>query len=460
MLRDAALARLMPSGPRADADFLDVALAQPARVLVLSFVAICALGTLLLGLPVAAQGDPVAWIDAAFTSVSATCVTGLAVVDTPTTYSGFGLGVILALIQVGGLGIMVFSAAMVVLLGRRLSLSHERAAADLVGAEGRGDLLGVIRLVFRVTLVTEGVAALLLFGAFLLHGDGVGQAAWRGLFTAISAFCNAGFALQSDSLVSYADSPLVLGVTGLTIVVGGLGPGVVAALWTWRRRQSRTLHVRMVLWTSALLIVIPTLAILALEWGETLGSLSFIDKLGNAAFQAVTLRTAGFNSIDLAAIQPATWTVMVLVMFVGGSPGSTAGGAKTTTIAVLVLAIAAVVRGRARVEVFGRALPTATVMRATAVTTVGVLACGGALFALQLTQTLPLDTALFEVVSALATVGLSTGATSALDDVGKLIIMACMFAGRVGPLTLFVFLSLRPQGRASWRFPEESVPIG
>ena len=151
---------------------------------------------------------------------------------------------------------------------------------------------------------------------------------------------------------------------------------------------------------------------------------------------------------------------MVLVMFVGGSPGSTAGGAKTTTIAVLVLAIFAVVRGRGRVEVFGRALPTATVMRATAVTTLGVLGSGAALFALQLTQVLPLDQALFEVVSALATVGLSTGATAALDDVGKLIIMACMFAGRVGPLTLFVFLSLRPPGRAAWRYPEESVPIG
>ncbi|MCB9550244.1 MAG: hypothetical protein H6706_30985 [Myxococcales bacterium] len=460
LTRDAIVARLASTAGHGDADLLDLVMAQPARVLVLSFVLLGAIGTLLLGLPMASQGAPVAWLDAAFTSVSATCVTGLAVVDTPTTFSSFGLGVILALIQVGGLGIMVFSATMVVLLGRRLSLSHERAAADLVGADGRGDLVSMVGLVLRVTFITEGVAAALLFVAFLAHGDPVGVALWRGVFTAISAFCNAGFALQSDSLVPYAESSVVLGVTGATIIVGGLGPIVVAALWSWRRRRGMTLHVRLVLWTTALLVVVPALAILALEWGGTLGGMTLGDKLGNALFQSVTLRTAGFNSIDLAAIQPATWTLMVLVMFVGGSPGSTAGGAKTTTIAVLVLAIFAVVRGRGRVEVFGRALPTATVMRATAVTTLGVLGSGAALFALQLTQVLPLDQALFEVVSALATVGLSTGATAALDDVGKLIIMACMFAGRVGPLTLFVFLSLRPPGRAAWRYPEESVPIG
>jgi len=215
-----------------------------------------------------------------------------------------------------------------------------------------------------------------------------------------------------------------------------------------------------VLWTSAILLVVPAIMITALECNGTLAGLSFGDRLVNGAFQSITLRTAGFNSIDLAQVHPATWTVMILMMYVGGSPGSTAGGVKTTTIAVVVLAIVAVVRGRERVEVFGRALPTATVLRATAVATLGVLGGCLALAAIQLTQAIPLDVALFEVVSALATVGLSTGGTGALDEVGKVIIIACMFTGRVGPLTLFVFLASNTREHITRRYPEEPVPIG
>jgi len=199
--------------------------------------------------------------------------------------------------------------------------------------------------------------------------------------------------------------------------------------------------------------------ITAIEWNGTLAGMMWIDKIFNGLFQSVTLRTAGFNSIDLAQIHPATWTVMVLAMYVGGSPGSTAGGVKTTTIAVLLLAIVAVVRGSDRVEAFKREIPITTVMRATVVATLGVLGSCVALVAIQLTQQLELDVALFEVVSALATVGLSTGGTAALDEVGKLIIMMCMFAGRVGPLTLFVFLASNTRDDVRG-YPEESVPIG
>jgi len=459
--RRAALRWLAPTATPAEPGLLDAVMVHPSRVLVLSFVAISAIGTLLLGLPVSsASGEALSWLDAAFTSVSATCVTGLIVVDTPNAFGGFGQLVVLALIQVGGLGIMVFSAAAIVLLGKRLSLSHERAAVDIVGASGRAGLVRAIRGVLIVTFTTEAIAAVLLFFGFLAQGDGVAMAAWRGVFTAISAFCNAGFALQSDSLVPYADSPFLLTVVGLTIILGGLGPAVVATVISWKDPAQRSLHARVVLWTSAILLVVPAILITALEWNGTLAGLSFGDRLVNGAFQSITLRTAGFNSIDLAQVHPATWTVMILMMYVGGSPGSTAGGVKTTTIAVVVLAIVAVVRGRERVEVFGRALPTATVLRATAVATLGVLGGCLALAAIQLTQAIPLDVALFEVVSALATVGLSTGGTGALDEVGKVIIIACMFTGRVGPLTLFVFLASNTREHITRRYPEEPVPIG
>jgi trk system potassium uptake protein TrkH len=329
-----------------------VALLHPSRFLVLSFMVICTVGTLLLGLPVSHRaGVSLSWLDAAFTSVSATCVTGLGVVDTPGTFSGFGQAALLLLIQVGGLGIMVFSAAAIVLLGKRLSLSHERAAVDLVGASGRAGLKSAIRQVLLVTFATEAAAAVLLALGFWWRGDGLGEAAWRGLFTAVSAFCNAGFALQSDSLVSYADSPWTLGVTGVTIALGGLGPAVVVSSWPGEARRS--LQARLVLWSTALLLVAPIPLIALLEWNGTLAGLSVADKLCNAAFQSVTLRTAGFNSIDLTQIKPATWSLMMVLMFIGGSPSSTAGGAKTTTVAVVLLAILAVVRGRPRVEIFG-----------------------------------------------------------------------------------------------------------
>lgn len=459
--RHALRRRVSPVTHSRDPDLLDMVLTNPARVLVISFVGICALGSLLLALPISATGgNPLAFMDASFTAVSATCVTGLAVVDTPTAFTAFGQAVVLVLIQVGGLGIMVFSAAAVVFLGRRMSLSHERAAVDLVGASGRAGLRDALRAVLVVTFVTEGAAAVLLTLAFWWHGDGFLAALWRGVFTAISAFCNAGFALQSDSLIGYAGSPFVLGVVAVTIVVGGLGPSVVLALAMRRRPVAHSLHTRLVLATTLVLILGPALLVAALEWNNTLRGMGFVDKLSNAFFQSVTLRTAGFNSIDLARVSPATWTLMILVMFVGGSPGSTAGGAKTTTLAVVVLAIFAVVQGRERIEVFGRTLPNVTVMRATAVTTLGVLACCVGLAAVQVTQEIPLDAALFEVVSALATVGLSVGATAMLDDIGKVIIIACMFAGRVGPLTLFVFLASTASERPDHTFPEENVPVG
>jgi trk system potassium uptake protein TrkH len=453
--RDAPATASLSSRP------IDAVMAQPARAMVASFALLCIVGTLALALPLASSaGRPISPLDAAFTAVSAACVTGLAVLDTPTAFSPFGQAVIAALIQIGGLGIMTFSAAALLLLGSRISLAHERTALDLVGATRRDDLVRAVRAILLVTFVTEAVAGVALSFAFAAGGDPWPMAVWRGFFTAISAYCNAGFALQSDSLIGYAQRPSVLGIIGATIVIGGLGPGVIA--WMFLRRQGARapLHVAVVLWTTALLIVIPTLLLTAFEWEASLAGHTRAHKLSNALFQAITLRTAGFNSVDLTQIAPATWTLMIGLMFVGGSPGSTAGGIKTTTMAIVTLAVVSAIRGRERLELFGRTLPTGLVVRATAVTAVSVASCATALMALQLTQGIAFDRLVFEVVSALATVGLSLGATAELDGVGKAIVMVCMFAGRVGPLSLFVFLQARASGPTRYKLPTESLPIG
>ncbi|MCB9741785.1 MAG: hypothetical protein H6740_04170 [Alphaproteobacteria bacterium] len=457
LLGAAELLELGRSYGRHHQDLLDTLLGSPARLLVLSFAGLVLLGTGLLLLPFASRAPgSIAGVDALFTAVSAICVTGLIVLDTPVDFTGFGQAVLLVLFQLGGLGIMTFATAAAVLLGRRLGVRQESLAASLIGDPGaRADLEAALRVVLKVTLLTEGLGAALLTPLFMASGDGPLEAAWRALFTSVSAFCNAGFALQSDSLMPYQSRPGVLWVVSAVIIVGGLGPAVVAAVLARRRS---TLHTRLVLVSTAALLLVPTLGFLVLEWRHTLAGMGLVDRLTNAWFQSVTLRTAGFNSLDFGAIQPATWTLCILTMFVGGSPGSTAGGAKTTTMAVLLLAVTAAIRGQPEAEAFGRRIPHRTVHEAAAITTVFVLSCIAALAALQVTQQIPLDRALFEVVSALATVGVSMGATAELDAVGKFILIACMFAGRVGPLTLFV--SLIGRSRVARRYPLEAVQIG
>jgi trk system potassium uptake protein TrkH len=432
---------------------------SPARTLVLSFLGLAGLGTFLLASPWASTGAaPPSFLDAAFTAISASCVTGLVVLDTPVDFSRFGQGVLLLLIQAGGLGIMTFAALGLLLLGRRLGVQEERVAAALVGtSDTRAELEVALRTIVKVTLWAEGLGAALLWPLFVLHGDAPAQGAWRALFTSVSAFCNAGFALQSDSLEGYASSPAVLGTISALIVIGGLGPLVVVSLPKLRGTPGM-LHARIVLWVTTVLLVVPASLFLALEWDGTLGGLGVGDKVMNAWFQSVTLRTAGFNSVDFGAIQPATWTVSVLCMFVGGSPGSTAGGVKTTSIAVLLLAVTAAARGHRDASAFGRRIPPRVVHEATAVVILGVGMALAALLSVQVTQGLPLDQAAFEVVSALATVGLSMGATAQLDEVGKVLIAVCMFVGRVGPLTLVIFLV----GRSSpaRQYPMETVQVG
>lgn len=437
-------------------------LEHPERMLVTTFAIMAAVGTLVLALPQSsATGTGVGVLDAAFTAVSAVCVTGLVVLDTPTDFSPVGHVAILALMQLGGLGIMTFSTAALRMLGRRLSLREESAVARLIGTKDRSRLITSAQDVLRITFVVEGAGALLLTILFLAHGDDLADALWRGVFTAVSAFCNAGFAMQSDSLVPYQHAPLVLHVVALLIVVGGLSPAVILALASLRTRPARPLsvQVRMCLVAAAALLVTGFAFFLVSEWDSSLAGLSLADKLHNAWFQSVTLRTAGFNSVDIAAVHPATWFMMLAFMFVGGSPGGTAGGIKTTTAGVLLLSVFHTIRGSSAVTAFGRRIPEQTIQRASVIAIVGVAGIGIGTLALLLTQQLPLTAVVFEVVSALGTVGLSVGATGELDEIGRIIVLACMFVGRVGGLSLMMLMTQRAN-LGDVRLPLQDIDVG
>lgn len=434
---------------------------DPARLPATTFLFLILVGSVLLALPFAgAGGQGVDAIDAMFTAVSAVCVTGLTSVDTSTAWSPPGQALILLLIQVGGLGIMSLSTITFGALGRRMSMRQESVMAGALSADDSSQLHSTARHLIVYTCTVEGLGALALATAGVSRGEPLGRTLWEALFTSISAFCNAGFALRGDNLVGFAHEPWTLHVVGTLIILGGISPAVVLGLPRLLRRTGPVpVQHRLVVGTTLVLLVLGTVLYLGLEWNHSLKHLGLADRLHNAWFQSVTLRTAGFNSVDLTQTHSATFFIMLTWMFIGGSPGGTAGGIKTTTLCVLVLAVGAAMRGDPTARVFGRSISHRIVYRATAVATIGASFGLLALVALLATQHMPRDLALFEVVSAMGTVGLTIGGTAMLDEIGKVIIMTCMFAGRIGPLTLFMLLNTRDQASA-WKYPEAQIDLG
>jgi trk system potassium uptake protein TrkH len=434
----------------------------PPAWVALSFLGLILAGTLLLKLPVATPGgQPIGWVDALFTSTSASCVTGLAVRDTGTGFTGFGQGVLLALIQVGGLGVMTFSLFYLVLGGRASVEQRELVEQTLVGAANLRPRQ-LLRVVFLFTVTCEAIGAALLYP--LLAGDLAGGALWSSVFHSVSAFCNAGFSLLPDSLVRYRGAPVVNAVIATLIVLGGLGFLAVTDLLRHRGRwRPLTLHTKIVVAISGALVALGTLGFWLLERRGSLAGLGAGEQALASLFQSVTARTAGFNTVDFGALAPATLLGVIALMFVGGSPGSCAGGIKTTTAATLLLTLRAELTGRRHVNAFGRTLSRGAVAAAFAVTSSALVAANVGLFALLVAEAAGaggarfLDLA-FESMSALATVGLSTGVTPGLEPASKLVLVALMFLGRVGPLTLAAILAGR---RADdWRHPTEAVMIG
>jgi trk system potassium uptake protein len=434
----------------------DLLLNHPARILITTFFSLCAAGTLLLMLPVSTQVG-IHFIDAAFTAVSAVCVTGLIVMDTPKDFTLAGQGIILLLIQLGGLGIMSLTTVALHTLGHRLSLRQERLLTSMTQTDHK-DLVHALTTILKFTFFTELLGALSLSGLFYRLGDTLPMALWRGFFTSISAFCNAGFALQSDSLIPYQNHPLILHVISALIIFGGLAPAVALMLPRWFQRKALPASANVALLTTIVLLLSGTLMIAAFEWNGILEGLTPLDKIQNAWFQSVTLRTAGFNSVDLNFIAGPTFLVMVFFMFIGGSPGGTAGGVKTTSLGILSLTFWTHIRRREDVIVSHRRVPAAVIYQAVTIIMSGLIILFLSMMMLELTQQVSARELIFEAASAVGTAGLSIGATGKLDEMGKLIIIMTMFAGRIGPMTLFILLD-NDATHAVKKYPDAKISL-
>ena len=456
----------MTLAPRAAANRARAAerFGHPGKVIAVAFASAVIVGTALLSLPVASAGvHRATLLEALFTATSAVCVTGLVTVDTGTYWTGFGQGVILLLIQAGGLGIMTLASLFAVLVSRRLGLRARLVAQAETKALSAADVRSVIRKVVIFSLVAEASVALALtvrLGA-AYHRPWL-SALYEGVFHAISAFNNAGFSTHADSLVRYVADPWVTGIVAAAVIVGGLGfPVVFELARSWRRPRSWSVLTRITVTVTAALLVVGTVGMLLAEGRNprTLGPLGAGDTFLAAFFAAVMPRTAGFNSIDTAALEPETLLFTDVLMFIGGGSAGTAGGIKVTTFGLLAYVLWAEMRGDPDVDVGRRRVPAATQRQALAVALLGIgLVMAATLTLLAITE-FPLDRVLFETVSAFATVGLSTGITADLPPVAQILVVGLMFVGRIGPLTLASGLALRERQRRH-QLPEERTIVG
>jgi trk system potassium uptake protein len=449
---------------------------SPPAVLVLSFAVLTIEGTLgLVYLPGLYAGAPLSVVDALFTMTSAVCVTGLVVADTATAFTRAGQVWILLHIQLGGIGLLTLTTLVIGAMGRTLSLRSEMLVGAPAGSAQRLDVRTLVALVARFAVGVELAGAALLFPSFASR-FGFREGAWHAVFHSVSAFCNAGFSTFSTSLVEFAEDPLVLLVVSALVVLGGLGFLAIEETTRWwrsrrgARRTRLSVHTYAALVASAALLALGTVLYGAFEWNGTLERFGALDKLSNAWFMSVTPRTAGFNSVPYGEVANSTAFLTVLLMVVGGSPGSAAGGVKTTTLAVLMAMALARIRGRGHVQIHGRAVPPGTVERTVSLTIVAFGVVTAAVFLLSIFEThgrpladaragfLPL---FFEVVSAFGTVGLSMDVTPTLSTPGRLLVIALMFVGRIGPLAFFATMSLRARGHVrAVRSAQEDLVVG
>jgi trk system potassium uptake protein TrkH len=435
-------------------------LERPAHLLVSSFAIVIVIGSLLLALPaVTPDGQGLPAIDALFTATSATCVTGLIVVDTGSDLTLTGQLSVLVLIQIGGLGIMTISTFMALLLGRSIGLRTEFAVKEMIGEKRTHSARRLLAFIVLLTATVELVGAVTLSLLFRGRGMPWTRSVYCGVFHSVSAFCNAGFSLFSDSLVSQSDSPLIPLTVSALIIVGGLGFAVLSSVLTalWKRRSLGP-YAAVVLQLTGLLLVLGTVLIWWVERSRSMAGFSPAASWLHAWFQSVTTRTAGFNTVAIEGLAPATLMLMLALMFIGAAPGSTAGGIKVTTLAVILLAVRAVVTGRDHIVLRGWRLCPRTVLNALALVFIGAFAVGAVSTVLLLSQEGEPLGLVFEAVSAFGTVGLSTGVTPVLTTLGKVCIVLLMFMGRVGLLTLL--LTLRPRQESSIAHPQMDLAIG
>ena len=452
----------------------------PSQILVAGFLMVILVATVLLMLPISSQsGQTTGFIDALFTSTSAVCVTGLVVVNTLEYWSLFGKIVILFCIQIGGLGFMSLVSMIFVFMGKKITLKNRLLMQEAFSFNTTAGIVRFAKAVVQLTFVVEGIGAILLSLVFIPeHGliKGIGYS----IFHAISAFCNAGFDLVgSNSLVPYVGNGIInFTIMGL-IIASGLGFSVwidtyniikmkrqSAEHFTWKQAFYKlSLHTKLVWTITTILIVIGFVFFFLVEYNNpaTLGALSLKDKIYAALFQSVAPRTAGFNTLPLAELTPASQLMSVILMFIGGSPAGTAGGVKTVTIGVLVLCALSTIKGRENTVVYKRRIPMAVIARALTVVIIAIVVVLGTLMILTVTEDAAFMELLFEVVSAFGTVGSTLGITTSLTPIGKIIIIMLMFIGRLGTITIAVALMVR-QGKTKEKhiiqYPEEKVLVG
>ncbi|WP_061963414.1 TrkH family potassium uptake protein [Demequina aurantiaca] len=440
-----------------------VALAAPARLTLITFGAVILIFTGLLSLPAATtSGHRAPFIDALFTATSAVCVTGLTTVNTGSYWSGWGLAIIAAGIKIGGLGIMTLASLVGLAVSRRIGLTQRLLAAGEARASGLGDLRSLLRTVVIISFSIEFTIALVLFPRFLTLDYGLGRSAGYSIFYGISAFNNAGFSPDPEGLYPFVNDFWVLIPLGLGVLVGALGyPVYLNLIRGWRRPKSWSLHTKLTLIMVAVLALVSAGMLAILEWSNpaTLGDAATHETVARIFFQSINQRSGGFASFDISQAREQTWLLEDVLMFIGGGSGSTAGGIRVTTLAVLLLAIWAEARGRRDMEAFGKRIGTEVLRAAVAITIVGlsVVIVGTGVFMAQ--TDIPLDRSLYEVVSAYATCGLSTGITGSLPDDAKTTLVIMMYIGRVGSLTIAAALALNKQRRVI-RYPSERPLIG
>lgn len=437
----------------------------PAQVLVFGFAALIMMGTFLLMLPVAARdGQATPLITAFFTATSAVCVTGLVVVDTATHYSLFGQLVILGLIQTGGLGIMTMTTLFAMLIGKKINLRERLLIQEGLNAIRLEGVVSLVKSIIKMTILIEGTGGLILSLRFI-PDFGWARGIYYGFFHAISAFCNAGFDLFGtvygpfSSLTAFKEDPVVSLTIPALIILGGLGFVVIRDVAAHRRFSRLSLHSKLVITITLVLVVAATAVIWLLERDNTLRGLTPLGAFLASFFQAVTPRTAGYNTLSISSLRGATQFFIVILMFIGASPGSTGGGIKTTTFGTLLIATWSVVRGEIDVGAFERSITQDVIFKALAVTMLAVSLIATVTMILTITEEATFLDILFETTSAFGTVGLTTGITPDLSEIGRILISLTMYAGRVGPLTLALAI-WQHRGQLSYHYPEEKIIVG
>ncbi|MEG1993871.1 MAG: potassium transporter TrkG [Oscillospiraceae bacterium] len=441
----------------------------PARVIVISFAAVIIIGALLLSMPICSrEGTMTPIIDAFFTAVSATCVTGLVVYDTYTHFNVLGQLVILILIQIGGLGLVTLTTFFNIVIGKKLGLRSMKLASESINITTVNGINKMVRMAVFVTFSIEAVGALML-GLVFIPKYGLLKGGFTAIFLAISAFCNAGFDILGHeglfvSLTNYTDSFVVMATISSLIIVGGLGFIVWQDIINYRHTKRLLLHTKVVLIVTAILIGAGTFIYFVYEWNNpyTMGGLSDVEKLGACLFQSITARTAGFNSIDIVATRDITKIFTILLMFIGAAPGSTGGGIKVTTFAVIIMTVISVITGKSDTEVLKRKVDYGIVYRSIAIATLAITAVFVCVNIIA--STIPENVGgipiLFEAVSAFATVGLSSGVTGVVGIIGKLVLAFLMFVGRVGPVSLAISLAISQSKTKNKIIPEGKIMVG